>query len=109
MITEVLVPTTDEAYSQQFSTGGGSFNIVSVGLATDETATLRFYDKISDSWNDLQRNGQPYALMSSGNNNINVVLENGLYCMHKTASVAEVGIVIESQPFSVIFNGQVGA
>lgn len=107
--TQILAPTTSAAYSQQFSTGGGSFNISCVGLATTETAKLRFYDTVSATWNDLQRNGQPYALMSAGNNNINVVLENGLYCLHKTASASAVGIGIESQPFSVIFNGQVGA
>jgi hypothetical protein len=109
MITEVLAPTTLAAYSQQFSTAGGSFNITCIGLATDETATLRFYDSISSTWNNLQRYGQPYALMSAGNNNINVVLENGRYCMYKTASESAAGIGIESQPFSVIFTDQVGA
>lgn len=109
MITEILEPTIDAAYSQQFSTRGGSFNITCIGLATDETATLRFYDAVSSTWNDLQRHGQPYALMSAGENNINVVLENGRYCMYKTASASAVGIGIDSQPFSVIFNGQVGA
>lgn len=109
MITEVLEPTEEAAYSQQFSTGGSSFNILCTGLAEGETATLRFYNALSDTWSDLQRNGQPYALMSAGNNNINVVLENGRYCLYKTATTAEVGIGIESQPFSVIFTGIVGA
>lgn len=109
MITEVLAPTTEEAYSQQFSTSGNSFNMSCIGLAGDETATLRFYDSINGVWGDLQRNGQPYALMSAGNNNINVILENGRYCLFKTATVAEVGIGVEYQPFSVIFNGQIGA
>jgi hypothetical protein len=109
MVTEILAPTTTAAYSEQFSTGGGSFNISCIGLASAETAVLRFYDKISNTWNDLLRNGQVYALMSSGNNNINIVLENGLYCLYKTATASVVGIGIESQPFSVIFNGQIGA
>lgn len=107
MITEVLAPTTDADYSNQFSTAGGSFNIYGTGLTGAETATLRFYD--GAVWSDLQRNGQPYALMSAGNNNINVVLENGRYCLYKTATSAEVGLSIESQPFSVIFTGIVGA
>ena len=107
MLTELLAPTTSADYSYQFSTGGGSFNIIGTGLAGSETATLRFYD--GAVWSDLQRNGQPYALMSAGNNNINVVLENGRYCLYKTATVSAVGLKIESQPFSVIFTGIVGA
>lgn len=109
MITEVLAPTVLADYSQQFSTAGGSFNMYAIGLAGSETATLRFYDGVNDIWGNLERNGQPFAIMSAGNNNINVVLENGRYCLFKTASGAEVGLGIESQPFSVIFNGQIGA
>ncbi len=109
MITEILAPTTEAAYSQQFSTGGGSLNISCVGLATTETAVLRFYDPVSATWTDLERNGQAYACMSAGNNNINAFVENGLYCLYKTATASAVGIGVTSQPFSVIFNGQVGA
>ncbi len=109
MITEILEPTTDAAYSQQFSTAGNSFNITCVGLASGETATLRFYDSINNVWSDVQRNGAPYALMSAGNNSINVILENGRYCLYKTATAVSVGIGIESQPFNIILNGQIGA
>ena len=108
MITEILAPTTASAYSKQFSSGGGSFNIICVGLTGNETATLRFYNKLNGLWSDLSRNGQIYALMSEGNNNINVTLENGLYCIYKTVTTSAVGVEIESQPFSVIFNNQIG-
>lgn len=107
----ILPPTTDADYSEVFIlTGSGSnINISCVGLAADETAVLRSYDKTSDTWNDLQRNGEPYFLMSSGNNNINAILENGKFCLYKTATEAEVGIEIDYQPFSVIFTGETGA
>ena len=109
MNTTILSPTTAAAYSQQFSSGGGSFNISCVGLGANETAILRSFDFTTNTWNDLQRNGGNYALMSAGNNNINILLENGLYCLYKTATILPVAISIQSQPFSVIFNGQDGA
>ena len=109
MVTEILAPTTAAAYSQQFSTGGGSFNISCIGLNAAETATLRFYDTVSNSWNNLSRNGSIYVLMAVGNNNINITLENGRYCLFNTASASPVGISIESQPFNVIFSNQIGA
>jgi hypothetical protein len=108
--TTILAPMTAAGFSQQFSSNGvGSFNLTGIGLSGVETATLRFYDPVSATWANLERNGQTYAVMSSGNNNINIILENGLYCVQKTATGVAVGIGITTQPYQVIFNGQVGA
>jgi hypothetical protein len=95
---QILLPTTDEAYSNSFGLAQDdtAANFVVTGAFTGaEKATLQQYNPADETWTDVVFQGNNYFLDST-TNTLGVWQDWGTYRFHKEATATAVGIVMQS-------------
>lgn len=95
---EILLPTIEEAYSNQFGLAqdNTAANFVVTGEFTgEEKAILQQYNQADESWTDVRFMGVN-IILDATTNSISVNDDWGTYRWHKDVTTSPVGIVIQA-------------